>query len=285
MKKFVLATASAAALMVAGSAMAAGPVPLMPTPVPPTADKNSAIEQVGDNNSADVNQYYGTRATSLVVQGVGALNAHHSYASVKQGGADEQSVVLQGKDYNKAYVDQAGSKEQAFVLQYGDGNTASITQSGQGTGTSSLYALGIRNGAAAQAVASPVVQNIGFIASQPSLVYNVIRGHDGAGVIQVGGNNGAGVEQRGARDTALTIQNGDWNNATSRQFGGTSDSLILSVQSGDHNTANADQYAANDTAITWQNGDYNQSYTTQYNAAAFSTVAQSGNGNLANTVQ
>lgn len=286
MKTTILAAASIVALSVAGAAFAAPAVPLMPL-ADGTANTNAVVEQVGDSNSANVNQLNAIAATAVVIQGTGTTNANNSVAVVKQqaGSSGEQAVVLQSFNGNNANVYQGGQNERAGVLQYGNNNGAAITQTGVGNGSPDLWGLGFTNGANAAPMALTLATGASAYAADPYWTYlNVqAQGWEGVGILQVGDANSATTTQGGTHNAALTIQVGNSNLGNVTQTG--SDGYAQLTQTGNNNTATVGQSAANDAALVYQNGTYNQAYVSQSTAAAWSTVAQSGFNNVTYVTQ
>jgi hypothetical protein len=283
MKTLILATAAVGALFAAGSAFAAGPIPLMPVPNG-TANTNAVVEQVGDSNNANVTQLLATAATALVVQGTDNYKANNGVAVVKQdaGSTGEQAVVLQHLNGNNSNVYQNGVDERALTVQSGNGNAAAVTQTGTGNGNPNFFGLGLTNGASAEPLGVSLITNAPGLAADPNWVANNLtaNGYEGVGILQVGDGNSATTIQGGANNTAVTIQVGNSNLGNITQSAAVTDGLALIATTGSNNIAGIAQGGANDTALIYQNGTWNQAYVTQATANAFATVGQSGFNNI-----
>jgi hypothetical protein len=288
MKILVLATASVAALLAAGSAFAAGPIPLMPIP-DGSANTNAVVEQVGDSNNATVTQTLATAATAVVIQGTDTYQANNGIAVVTQGAGSvgEQAVVVQHLNGNNANVNQNGTDQRAGVAQSGNSNAATVVQTGTGSGSPNFWGMGFTSGSEIEPTGVALVTSAPGLAGDPNSVRNYVtsEGFEGVGILQVGNSNSATSNQAGLHNTAVTIQVGDSNTGNITQGVAASDSYAQITTTGTGNIAGISQNNANDTGLIYQNGTFNQAYLTQNSAAAFSTIAQSGNFNVTNVNQ
>ncbi|KPQ26775.1 hypothetical protein [Halomonas sp. HL-93] len=93
----------------------------------------SIIDQVGNNNSADVNQSYSAsyqRGNFSNIRQVGNFNN----ATINQTGGNNFGVILQKGNEHEASISQAGRQRElkAYVSQSGSRSDIQISQSGSG---------------------------------------------------------------------------------------------------------------------------------------------------------
>jgi hypothetical protein len=84
------------------------------------------ISQLGDDGYSRVEQS-GTGNEASLTQLAGSSGA---YSEIDQSGSDNFATVMQGGMDNESYVDQSGSGNTAIVSQMSDGNISTITQAG-----------------------------------------------------------------------------------------------------------------------------------------------------------
>ena len=293
MKTLVLATVSAAALMMAGAA-AAQALPGNPLVTSDTASKSSLIRQNGTSNSASDDQTYATSGWSLIEQG-GVTATTGNNASLTQTGAGSRSVILQDDQQinpsvgskaanpgrNSATVAQNGANQESGVRQAGGGNFANTTQSGNGDGVSAVAKTGTS------------------ITGDPTAPVRAFNSYtsaaDGAFVNQVGSGNGSDLSQAGNYDLATVAQTGTTNYGKTTQQQDSSDSSKL-TQTEASNVAEVDQYFGGSNAssvaqigtnygiVTQDYGNHNASTLTQA-GTNIASVTQTGSQNSSNVQQ
>lgn len=307
MNKLIFASVSAGALLLAGSALAAG--------------NNATIDQIGYSQNAGIDQ---TGSSSDAVATVTQSDAYNS-AGVTQGGSGNHADVTQSQGAYGAVrnpsnvsnsnqqgvngsltvvqvgnststVNQSGSGEGALVGQNGNGNASGITQSGSAelavvvqthasNNQASIAQSGTGNGDFSAKPYLPRPTGPGNLAwSENTSATSGLPGSE-SGLTRYG-PVGAIVDQDGSSDVGSISQAGFWNFADVSQDGGTNNtgtinqgsgnfySDALAYQHGSFNVASISQVGAGSAYSTvWQNGTSNQAYSAQ-NGSNHSAIEQ-----------
>lgn len=321
MKTLVLATVSAVAMLAAGVASAqstassegriangaaafgvfTGSDVSRPTDGANPFNARSYVAQVGDNNTANVDQVtdqeanFGKPLNSTVLQGWGGGQSTGSQANVTQRGTDNLSVVMQ-RNYpssnhgaNTATVGQAAgsSKNNAFTYQYSQDSTSNIQQAGKNTGaapTSSVSdSSNANNGGAFATSFHGADQSASHLNEVGARVIQDEAMSDSATVSQDASsvdNAASAVQWYAEHDTANITQGGTKNSALSYQTG--SYSTIGVNQAGGHdNKAEVYQVTSDQDLNNYGSGIGNTTNVTQSGAYANALVLQGGNNNVA----
>jgi len=318
MKKLLLGAVSAAAMLTAGAAFAAG--------------NDATIDQIGNVGSATVDQTQSSGdAVATITQGTGTgANDFYNTASVTQGGSANQATITQSQgDFgvvtnpsNTSISDQEGasgviivtqvgnsassiqqtstaSNEHAFVGQLGSGDASGIIQSGAselavvnqepggpgqvGTGTGNTAAI-VQSGTGDGVFSSVQFDAVNFNPNPALFWYENVPGDSllpgtSAGNTQWG-PVGAIVDQLGQNNIGAINQAGYEN------FADVSQENDFSGNVG--NTDGITQGIGNfySDAVTYQYGQGNTIFLTQEGSgSAYSVAFQQGNNNQAYVAQ
>ena len=308
MKKIILGSVSAAALLMAGVAFAEG--------------NASTIAQIGTSQNAAVDQTQSSGGSvAQITQGLADGDANNQ-ASVTQGASNNQASVTQSQSgfgvaspSNTATVDQQGAGGSALVLQVGNnaanvqqlsgaiGETAEVSQSNnfnsatvvqQGTnefglvnqeaGTGNVASI-TQTGTGSGPV-TPIDQNASLPTPGPGS--NLFRGENvpndsglpgAANSITTYGPTGAYVDQGGANNQGTVSQAGVNNFADVAQ-GQPGDAT------GNIGTVTQGMGLTNTDGVMYQQGNGNIASINQSgDGSSYSTVWQNGNGNQASSTQ
>lgn len=330
MKTLVLATASAVALLAAGVASAQTSSGVEATfsnaqaglsslngadssrPGQPY-DSRSYISQVGDGNSANVDQTigytqggpspsapdnnYGHPLSSVVLQGWGGGKSTGSSANTTQSGLSNVSVTMQ-RDYNGGgnynSTTQSGTNDNAFSYQYGTKNSATIAQSGTDssapsssvTDASTANSGGTYAGSfhGADQATSHLNDGGGRIIqdeAQGNGAYLTQTGTNVTGTIEqwYGEGNFASVTQGGTSNHALSYQTGYGSTVGINQSAASSNNKATVYQvSADQDGSAYGVVGANDSGV-------NSAFVTQTGQNSSATELQAGTNNLASITQ
>lgn len=230
----------------------------------------SFVEQIGDNNDADVTQ------------------TNNGF-----GGQHHESAIYQTGNTNDASVEQRNATGNAFVDQNGNGNIANVLESGN---------FDLPHPAAGLAPYDAYVLQTG---NNNTVNMGIYGDRSASAAIQVGDNNiitqslGQDVGEKVYQSSAYANQLGDRNEAIQimegQGFAGNIDVLFEREriwQTGNDNYARQLQtddglttiYTTNYAEVR-QTGDNNDSWQTQTGSQNDSRVAQTGNNNWSTTVQ
>ena len=291
MKTTVLASASIAALLLAGAA-AAQTAPTSPNVTTQTMSSHSAlIDQIGDSNDkatihqddASVTDTSAGADAAVVIQGGAGFSsaAKNNTANVTQSGAGQRGLIMQstngGSAGNTATLTQTGDHNNAFGYQFGTGNKATLTQS--------MTAGAATSGTNLQNVQSSSDNQTGINAAVALRQMTVQGARNAAEAGMLGGSNsynknlGYVTQDWAQNDTATLNQSGKNNQAVSVQ-GYENGSTANMTQSGQYNQGVVQQQGSASTG-SGNAADLNQS---GYNSWA--TIAQiDSTGSVATTTQ
>ncbi|RAK60986.1 hypothetical protein DJ021_14800 [Phenylobacterium hankyongense] len=256
MKLSVFASASAVALLAAGSALASGSV--------------STVNQSSSSDVAYVDQVGATNGTANITQ-----TTHNDFAKIYQsdgaGGTGATSTILQGASGGPA----------AFTFQNGSGASV-IDQTAGGHNQATVYQDGPANARAKGSYAT-VTQSgyhdvVGRVDTSASATG--VSGLNGdPGIYQYGNYNFGGVVQAGNHDTASISQN-----SSVRRAPGSTDDCCSSDANAYFNYATIQQLGDGDRADVTQIGD-NTAEVSQLGDNETAHVLQSGYANFARVWQ
>jgi hypothetical protein len=276
MKKVILGSASAIALIAAAPALA--------------QDNTSAVNQTGNGLSATVTQT-GSQGTSQVDQ-TGATDI----AKVTQSGDTNSATVDQDTTGATAEIDQnAGGHNAATVNQTngvqnpnqapGVGGQNALVQQGSNANADTYYTATVNQDGQAQAF---VRQGLRY----PSSTNSTVTVDQSAGALPPGDYNYAYVNQDANGSSVGVSQTGtsNWAKADQGQVpvGGSGNSTAIDenttaslTQSGDNNYAETGQNGSNNGTIVNQIGNNNIARSVQSGDTLTSSIAQTGDGNTA----
>jgi trimeric autotransporter adhesin len=306
-----MAGASAAALLLAGSALAqtAGTDYSQPTQYTAAESGSAAsvVDQVGDSNTATVNQAAnGNSSVILQDAPVGspttadpnAGRSNGSHATVNQAGTGDRALTIQNAAPGvnvyagaTSTTNQSGTNESAFTYQNGLISTATINQNTNAASQGGGNVLGV-DGRSSEASAQADVNYAESLSGAALDGWTENKGSYGATIVQDSAGNGgytvdtATINQdntgaRGNNAALITQIAAQGDTATVQQYD-TAQSGAAILQSGANDYANASIY---------QTGGRNNSATIQQTGGDFNgdgdlaNVYQSGNGQEARIAQ
>ncbi|MFI4965684.1 MAG: hypothetical protein ACHP9T_09985 [Caulobacterales bacterium] len=303
MKSVIFAGVSAAALLFAGSALAAGNAATIDqigftqtATIDQTGSPSDAVATVHQSNAynlANVTQGGGSGNLADVTQSQGAFGAVRNPSNISNsnqqganggvtvvqvgnnsstvnqygGSVGEHALVGQSNNGNVSDIGQSGQNELAVTNQQsGTGNSSTIAQAGTGDGNFSPSAYPNHNHGPNNLVWHENVPNDSVLpgAGGSLTEYGVV----GSIVDQVGSNNVGSINQAGFQNFADVSQENDantgGNTGTIVQAAGMFQSDAVMYQLGQFNVASISQVGAGTSYSTvWQNGNSNQAYSSQ----------------------
>jgi len=280
------------------------------------------IQQIGDNNDADITQDWQSAKASLVASGAPTANSavilqgitdstsrrgRSNDAEITQKGAGNDAVVAQVFPGSGQGGTTYGSGNDGSILQDGVSNTASLQQSQSATATANGLDVGAPAGitqignlnesyvSQLQGVVTAGVSQRGdrnfAVVSQGSPTVNDRSSANAnqavSNVFQTGNDNTLWSEQNRDADQASSsaIQTGNGNYGEVRQFAFNTKSELTST--GDNNSAFVTQAAGADNSESYVNqlGNNNQAVVFQAVASDYASISQTGNNNQAHVNQ
>lgn len=189
-------------------------------------DSVASINQNGEGNKADINQYEGAGRFATANEASIAQVGDDNNARMDQDGDYHRASIEQKGDYNEASTYQAGSGNEASVAQIGDYNDAEVSQRGQ--------------------------YNVALLKQNGDYNNGLIRQNgdfNKAGIDQDGDFNSANIAQDGLGNDGLIRQTGDANKAALEQSGRWN---TASIRQNGHDFANVQQHGYSNSAVVSQ---------------------------------
>ncbi len=284
MKKLLLCTASATALLLAAPALADNSTS---TVNQSNTGNGAVVDQTGsiDGGSSLIDQTGANNAAAVTQADDGSGSTPVNVSTINQSGNDNAATVNQDTStaalQTNSSIDQSGNSNIATVTQIDDDQSSAIVQSSDDN--------------EATVVQGDAVLALGDQSwSNSSSINQAGGGSHLAEVQQLAFNNDSTIDQSGTNDNAYVLQTGETNSSSILQSA--DDSTADVEQSGDNNTSivnqsGFDQYAlvtqsgsGNDSSVI-QTGFSNEAYVTQSTDNNSSFVTQGGSGNVATVNQ